>query len=364
MSTLWGPRVYSPIAARQQRADRVVSTERDLRNVFAEASRGIVATMRLGANIFLEAPLVLSGGGYDCLVDGGGRFRIGAGNGFAGTELLATEGTVSGLVFRDVAFAAPEDTTLERMMFLDGTALGFSFDRVTFVRIKRVHQSTTTHLWLDSTFSDLSLEGLELSDLTEIGAAQYKRCAFTRCYASLPSLTTRVLDVGDMPGSTNLLAHEAVLSNSTDSPQILAFDTSQLYALRLTSGLYLEGDTRSTGNGATHWTTQGTSATSGATSTTIVSFTPEPSRCLLVEARVCARRTNNADEGACFFIQQRYKVNAAGTVTAAAALQNVSAADLAWAAGIDTSGGAIRVRGTGGVGHNVAWSAFVTVDEI
>lgn len=230
-------RAYDANATPQVRADRLVRTETELRNVLGQASIGTsVATIRLAVDVYLTSPLVVSGT-YGVVVDGGGQFGIKAATTFVGTELIQLTGPVTSLLFRDVGFVGPT-TKLERLVALGSSATALNFERVTLTNIKRIHQSTSTLLYTNSSFVDIRFLGLALSDVTDIGSAQYKRCKFERCYAILPSSTIRTVSVSDTAGSTDLVMIEAGPPTlSTSAVSLQDFATSLLYQLSVTRAL-------------------------------------------------------------------------------------------------------------------------------
>ena len=71
-------RAYPPLPQRQQRADRLVFTEAELRRVIGYSQSLRAATVRLGDNINLSNPISLSGV-HGLAIDGGGSYYINAG---------------------------------------------------------------------------------------------------------------------------------------------------------------------------------------------------------------------------------------------------------------------------------------------
>lgn len=261
-------RTYSPREGRQQRPDRMVSNEVELRTVLGLAGFGEdVGTIRLSANIFLSRALVLPSGGVDVVIDGGGRFSIGCESTFSDTELLQTSGVTSGILFRDLSFLAPT-TKLERLILIASTCIGLSFSGVSLGRIKRLVQSDTgVKLYQYSTFRNVRMWGLALGDVTSTGEAQFERCSFEYLYASVGAGPThRFMSVEDAAGSTNNVCLQAGPPASDSAPFVADFRTCSLHALFAKTTLTVGEDTRFT---------LGSVTLSGANPTLDVDVTPQ-----------------------------------------------------------------------------------------
>lgn len=104
--------------------------------------------------------------------------------------------------------------------------------------------------------------------------------------------------------------------------------------------------------------------TTDATVTTIASFTPKPNRVIWVEAKVIASQTTDFTEGATYWRQAAFRVSSAGAVTQIGSTRTVATDNevtAGWDVAIDTSGGDIRIRGTGAAATAVTWETDLTV---
>lgn len=376
-------RTYPPIVDRQQGADRLVFNENDLRTVLGQALvDGSVSTIRLGADIIASTSFVLAGT-YDVVIDGGQRYGFLASTATTLTEFftVAASTTVEGLAFRGVSFIEGPDlvircadatSTLRRVDFHD-CYLDFVHDVVL--------GDGGAPTWADSVVEGctflLERDGLFISP--GFGQAVLSRCHLSRSTGVDLSGGVYVVHVDNAAGSdgntylgvaamaalgpndvylATTAAEETVLARpvvigTRPSPSLDTIDFTQALAYR----------------GAVRWLLQGAATTVGATGgVTIVSFSPQPSRTYLIDARFVARRTNGTDEGAAWQIVQRFQVGSTGSVTVAPTLSSTTNADTGatYAAAIDTDSlhQTIRFRCDGTAGHNVSWTVSAVVDEV
>lgn len=111
---------------------------------------------------------------------------------------------------------------------------------------------------------------------------------------------------------------------------------------------------------------QARAATTNATATTLWSMAVPATTTILLQAYVTARRTGGtsgtAEDGGGWVLGAIVK-NVAGTATqvTGSPLSTSSAADQAWVAAFDVSGGDVRLRVTGAANNNVTWHATVRI---
>jgi len=251
MAIGFGPgRTYPVIAGRQQGADRLVYSVDDFRRVIAEAARtGDAATIRLGSDIFLQHAIVLPATTFDLIIEGGGQYAFRCASGFAATEMFVVgpgaDGLLSGITFRGLTFEAPA-TKLARLVAGRGTTFSVSWVDCTLERIERILQPLGGSMtWRDSTFENLRFVGLTISDVTNIGTADYDRCLFFRCYGMgfVGSPTTvRQVGVDSISGSTSLIAFDAGPLNLGGFIRLTSgLGTSQLNSLDIAGDLTVNG---------------------------------------------------------------------------------------------------------------------------
>lgn len=229
-------RTYGAINARQQRADRLVFTQDELIRVLAEAALGHVAVIRLGAVIYLTTPAVFGAFTYDVVIDGGGKFGFSCAA--TATEMLSFAASPSNITFRDLFFERT-GTKLTRLIAVAGGLInGINFERVRLIKIERIFEFTNgTGKWRRSTFNDVQINQLALTDSSEVGTAQFEQCYFIRCYAYLPSNTVRRLTITDVVGSTRNVAIEAGPLTSTSGVSLNSFDAARVYRMNITDAL-------------------------------------------------------------------------------------------------------------------------------
>lgn len=218
MAIGFGPgRVYPTISGRQQGADRLVYNEGDFRRVLAEAARTAeAATIRLGGDIFITTPIVLPATTFDLLVEGAGKYGFRCASGFSATEMFRVGpgigSLLSGILFHGLTFEAPP-VKLARLVAARSTTFSVSWVDCTLERIERIVQPLSGSVaWRDSTFENLRFTGLTISDVTDIGTADFDRCLFFRCYGMgfVGSPTTvRQVAIDSISGSTSMVAIDA-----------------------------------------------------------------------------------------------------------------------------------------------------------
>jgi hypothetical protein len=373
-------RRYDPNAQRQQRADRLVYDEVELRQVLGEALlSGTAATIRLGGNIILTSSIVLAGE-YEVVIDGADRFGFVPAATVTMTEFFSVQSgvTVEGLTFQGVNFrafpnlvirCADSTCTLYRVNFRD-CHLDFVHDLVL--------GDVSAPTWADSTVEGCTFlierDGVLITP--GLGQAVLARCTISRCNGVRTNGSVRAVSVDNAAGSDgNFFLGVTARSALGASDVYLATSNVEESVLGqpLVVGTYpaslstVDFTTVQARNGGNRFTLQGSTTTSGAVSVTLAQFSPQPSRSYLVTSRIIGRRTNGADPGQTdiWFFVQGFKVSSAGVVTVGAVLGSSSSSldDATWAAALDTSGGAIRVRAAGVAAQNISWTTITEVVE-
>lgn len=232
-------RIYGAINQRQQTADRLVYNENELTRIIAQGALGEIAIIRLAADIILTKPLALPAASYAIVIDGGGRYGLSTESGYAHTELIQfADRSINDILFRNCSFIHT-GTALERLISTDGGLyFGLNFENCRLTKIKRIIQTDGSQIRIRSSmFTDVTMSGLALSDVSNIGSAEFDECLFMRCYAFLPSNTIRRIAISDLSGSTRLVCIDAGPPANTSAISLLAFADSSLYGLEITTGL-------------------------------------------------------------------------------------------------------------------------------
>lgn len=245
------PVFQQPIFAR--RNERYVNSERELLVALADIGNNTVTetgrTIVVNALIPLTRPIVLSAVHNNMVLRGAGRgcgFSVATGRSL--TELFQASGITTDLVFSNLDFRSP--TVIGRVMSCNsGTFIGLVVTDCNLSKIERFIQSDgSTPRVLDSVFRNLGYTGLQLSDTSDIGSAEYDRCLFEQCWASLPSLTFRRVAVSDQVGSGSNVCIQAGPTSGTSDIHLNTFATSQVYGLTVSSNLAVSGNASVTGD--------------------------------------------------------------------------------------------------------------------
>lgn len=139
-------RAYSARDTRQQDADRLVTTEDELRNVITDGvANGSMATIRLAADIMLSAPVTLpSNAGVGVVIDGGNKWGIYAQSASVPC-IFRTDGNNSNpVLLRSLTLGAKANATFDVPAVFGFTGTFFVVQKLT---LRDVKLQDCTALW-------------------------------------------------------------------------------------------------------------------------------------------------------------------------------------------------------------------------